>query len=207
MIKKLDIHNLFCLVQNKLLPHLGPADQLALLITYTSNRTRSKTLKSRSSQTKHRYSAWPNWQIRCGQAQLWFVIIILSNYANKGLPTFALLSPGLWLLLLCLALIIMKTLFLWYNNMTWLCDVINLLILTFTFATVNALSSLLCVILPSSASSPSSSFSWGLSWFYSCDCIENFPNQMRYLHFCQFYVELHATFLRSFNFNCFRTLI
>ena len=171
MIKKLDIHNLFCLVQNKLLPHLGPADQLALLITYTSNRTRSKTLKSRSSQTKHRYSAWPNWQIRCGQAQLWFVIIILSNYANKGLPTFALLSPGLWLLLFCLALIIMKTLFLWYNNMTWLCDVINLLILTFTFATVNARSSLLCVILPSSASSPSSSFSWGLSWFYSCDCV------------------------------------
>ena len=38
-------------------------------------------------------------------------------------------------------------------------------------------------------------------------CIENFPNQMRCLHFCQFYVELHATFLRSFNFNCFRTLI
>ena len=92
LLKKLDIYNLLCLVQKKLLPHLAPADRLALLITYTSNLTRSKTLKSRSSQTKCRDSTWPNWQIRCGKAQPWFVLIFLSNYANKELFSFALLN-------------------------------------------------------------------------------------------------------------------
>ena len=67
---------------------------LAFLITYTSNLTGSKTFKSRSSQTKCRDSTWPNWQIRCGQAQPWFVIIILSKYANKGLLSWHFSTPA-----------------------------------------------------------------------------------------------------------------
>ena len=38
-------------------------------------------------------------------------------------------------------------------------------------------------------------------------CNENFPNQMRCLHFCQFLCQVTCWLLRSFKFHCFRTLI
>ena len=93
------------------------------------------------SQQNFKVKVYPNKAQRVNRAQLttevWLssalvCILILSNYANKGLLSLALLNPSFWLLLLSLALVIMKTLF--QGLKTWLCHILKLLILTFTFA-------------------------------------------------------------------------